>query len=97
VNIGRDSARTEWMTNDRFCNKPAASRFAGVERCENVLRYVRVLRQVCAMAAPAWHRHSAGEGARTPNSVQSFAPDNLQSDTHIDSTRMNTSSGGLGL
>jgi hypothetical protein len=51
----------------------------GLERCENVLRYVRAWRQICAMAAPAWHGHSAGEGARTPNSVQSFTPDNLQS------------------
>ena len=35
------------------------------------------------MAAPVWHGHSEGEGTRTPNSVQSFTPDNLQSDSHF--------------
>ena len=44
----------------------------GFKRCKNVLRYVRAWRQVYATA------HACV--TPTPNSVQSFTPDNLQSD-----------------
>ena len=47
----------------------------GFKRCKNVLRYVRAWRQVYATA------HACV--TPTPNSVQSFAPDNLQSDTTL--------------
>ena len=51
----------------------------GLERCEKVLHYVLAWRQVYAMAAPAL--------ASTPNSAQSFTPNNSESDNEMELIR----------